>query len=101
ARALPPHRQSTPMPDTAVTIDRLQPLQIALNFSPQIAFDRQFARGDRLDDLVELFAAEVFRADVRVDVHLLENLFRRARPHAVNVWQRSFDAFLARNFYSK
>ena len=39
--ALAAHRQAAAMPDPAITIDRLQTLQIALHFAAQIAFDRR------------------------------------------------------------
>jgi len=40
ARALATNRQPAPMSDPAITIDRLQTLEVALHFTTQIAFDR-------------------------------------------------------------
>ena len=53
------------MADAAVAVDRLEALQVALHFAAQIALDRQLARGDRLDDLVELLGAQVLGAGIR------------------------------------
>ena len=42
------------MADATITIDRLQTLEIALHFAPEIALDRQLVVRDRLDDFVDL-----------------------------------------------
>jgi hypothetical protein len=89
------------MANPAITIDRLEPLEMTLNLAPQIAFDRQLARGDRLDDVIDLFGQEIFCAEIRVDIRLFENLFRGARSDSVNIRQRRFDAFVAGDFHSK
>ena len=83
------------MPDSAITIDRLKALQIALQFAAKIAFDQHLVAGDRLNDLVDLLRRQILRAQVRIDVRLFENALRRARADAVNVGQRRFDAFVA------
>ena len=89
------------MADAAITIDGLEPLQISLQFPAQIAFDQHFVAGNGLDDLVDLVRGEILRAQVRVDVRLLEDALRGARPDAVDVGQRRFDAFVRRNFNSQ
>ena len=99
--ALAADGQTAPMPNAAITIDRLQTLQIALHFAPQIAFDRQLVVRDRVNDFVELLRRQIFRAQIRIDVRLLEDPLRGARPDAVNIGQRRFDAFIGRNFNSQ
>ena len=89
------------MTDATVAVDRLQALQIALNFPTQIAFDRDFARVDRVNDCVQLFGRKILGPDIRVNVGLFENLFRVARAHAINVGQGGFDAFVAGDINSK
>jgi|LakMenEpi03Aug12_release.lakeMendotaPanAssembly.Ray.scaffolds.fasta_scaffold4106204_1 hypothetical protein len=42
------------MADTAVAVNRLQTLQIALDFPTKITFDRKLAFRDCLDDFVEI-----------------------------------------------
>ena len=86
------------MADAAVAINRLQALEIRLQLAAQITLDRQLAGGDRLDDLVELLAAQILRAEIGIDVGLFEQLFRRARTNAENVGKRRFDALVAGNF---
>jgi hypothetical protein len=85
----------------AIAIDRLEAFEIALELSSEVAFNQETACRNRLDDLVELLGAQILRAGIGVDVGLFENLFRGARTDAVNVRQRRFDAFVARNVYSK
>ena len=75
------------MPDAAITIDRLQTLQIALHFAAQIAFDRQLAVRDRLDDFVDLLRRKILGAQIGIDVGLLENPFGGARADPVDVSQ--------------
>jgi len=83
--ALSPHRQAPAMTDAAVAIDCLQALKICLQFAAQITLDWQLTCGDRLDDLVQLLATEVFPAQIWVNVGLFEYLFRGARANAVNI----------------
>ena len=40
-RALAADRQSTPVPDAAIAVDRLEALKIALHLAAKIAFDAQ------------------------------------------------------------
>ena len=88
------------MADTTVAVDGLQAFQIRLNLAAQIAFDGKLARGDRLDDVVELLRRQILGANIRFDVRLLEDLFRGARADPVNVWQRCVDALVAGDFNS-
>ena len=89
------------MPNAAIAIDRLQTLQVALQFPAQIAFDQKFARRNRLNDFVDLLRRKIFRPEIRIDVRLFENALRRRGPDSVNVSERSFDALLGWNFYSQ
>ena len=89
------------MPDPAITVDRLEPLQIALRFPAQIALDRDFVVRDRVNDLVDLLRRKVFRAQVRIDVRLFEDPLRSRRSNPVNVSQRRFDAFIGWYFNSQ
>ena len=86
------------MTNAAIAIDGLQALEIALNFPAEIAFDDDLLRADRLDDVVELFRRQAFRAGVRIHVGLFEHFLREARADAVDVRQGRFDAFVAGNF---
>src|SRR5207248_2510142 len=96
--ALAADRQAATMANAPVAVDRLEALEVGLQFAAQIAFDRELARGDRLDDLVELFVAQILGAHVRIDIGLLENADRSARANAVDVGKRRSNAFVAGNF---
>ena len=88
------------MANAAVAVDRLETLQVCLNFTAQIALDGQLARGDRLNDVIQLLRRQILRAHVRFDVRLFEDLLRGARTNSVNVGQRRVDTFVAGNFNS-
>ena len=64
------------MPNPAITIDRLQTLEVALHFTAQIAFDRDLVGRDRVNDFVELLRGKIFRAQIRIDIGLIENALR-------------------------
>src|SRR5882762_4078518 len=44
------NRQAPPMPNPAVTIDRLQTFEVALHFTAQIAFNRDLVGRDRMNN---------------------------------------------------
>ena len=89
------------MPDAAITIDRLQTLEIALHFATQIAFDRDLVARDRMNNLVQLLWRKVFGAQIRIDIGLIENALGDRRPNPINIRKRRFDALTRRNFNSK
>ena len=101
ARPLAAHGQPAAVADAPIAVDRLQPFQVALNLTSKIALDRQFTRGDRLDNLIELLVAKILCPRVGADIHLLEDPLRGARADAVNVGQRRFDALVARDINAK
>ena len=86
------------MANPAIAIDRLETLEVGLKFPAKIAFDGKLAGGDRLNDLAELFRAQIFRADVGIDIDLLEDALRGARANAIDIRERRFDTFVAWNF---
>ena len=86
---------------TAITIDRLQPFQISLNVAPEIALDFDFVVGDRVNDFVDLLRRQLVGAQIGIDVRLLQNLPRGAKPDPVNISQRRFDALVRWNFNSE
>ena len=88
------------MTNATIAVDGLEALQIRLNLTAQIALNGQFARGDRLNDVVQLLGREILRTDVWFDVRLFEDLLRGARANPVNVWQRCIDALVAGDFNS-
>ena len=73
------------MADTAIRIDRLQPLQIALHVAAQIALDLELVVRDRMNDFVQLLRGKIFRAQIGIDVRLLEDAFGRAQADSVDV----------------
>src|SRR5262249_59910780 len=99
--ALAAHWQAFPVPDAAIRIDRLQAFQVALHFATEIAFDLDLVVRDGVNDFVQLLRRKIFRANVRVDVRLLENSPGCAKADSVNVSERRFDALVCWNFNSE
>src|SRR3954447_19293926 len=89
------------MPNAAITVDGLEPLQVSLQFPAQIAFDRDLVVRNCVNDFVDLLRRQVLGAEIPVDIGLLEDPLRGRRPDAVNVSQRRFDAFVRRYFNSQ
>jgi hypothetical protein len=89
------------MPDTTIAVDRLEPLEVRLKFATQITLDRQLTRRDRLNDVIELLGGQIFRAELRIHVRLLQNLFRGGRSDTVNIRKRCDNSLVARDFNSK
>ena len=98
--ALPAHRQAFAVPDAAITVDCLQAFQVTLNFATQIAFDLDLVVRDCVNDLIQLLRRKIFRAQVWIDIGLLENAPGCGKPDSVNVGERRLDAFLRWNFNS-
>ena len=48
-----------------------------------------------LNDLADLFGAQIFRANIGIDIDLLEDALRGARADAIDIRERRFDAFVA------
>jgi hypothetical protein len=93
--------QTFAMPDAAITIDRLQTFQIALYFAAQIALNFHLVVRNCVNDLIQLLRGKIFRAYIRVDVGLLENAPRCAKPDSVDIGQGYLDAFVRWNFNSE
>jgi hypothetical protein len=83
------------MADTAVAVNRLQTLQIALDFPTKITFDRKLAFRDCLDDFVEIVGGQVLRPNVGIDGRLLQNALCRCRPNSVNVRQGRLNSLIS------
>ena len=88
------------MPDSTITIDRLEALEITLQFAAQIAFNQHLVARDRLNDLVDLVRRQVLRTQIWIDIGLFQYALRPARSDSVNVGQRRFDAFIGRDLNS-
>ena len=99
--ALAADGQSAPVADSAIAVDGLEALKIALHFAAKIAFDDNLERIDRMDDGIQLLGRQFFGPDVRVHVGDLQDASRVTGTDTVNVGERSFDALVTGNLYSK
>ena len=93
--------QSAPVADSAIAVDGLEALKIALHFAAKIAFDDNLERIDRMDDGIQLLGQQFFGPDVRVNVGDFQDASRITGTDTVNVGERSFDALVTGNLYSK
>jgi hypothetical protein len=89
------------MTDAAVTVDRLEPLEVLLQLAAQVAFDHVFVLGDDLDDPVELLVAQALGADIGADLGLFQDQLRPGRANAVNVGESGFNPFVTGNVDTK
>ena len=89
------------MADATVAVDRLKALEVALQLTAQVAFDDDLQRIDGVDDRVELFRRQILRTDIGINSGDLKDALGVARSDAVDIGQRSFDTFVAGDFYSK
>jgi hypothetical protein len=81
----------------AVTINRLEALEILLQFAAQVAFDDVLVFRNHLDDAIELLIGQALRADIGADLSLFEDQLRAGRPDAVNVRESGFNPFVTGN----
>ena len=72
ARALAAHRHPLAMAQATIAGDIHQPLDIQLNFPPQIALDAILAIND-LANAPNLFLGQIAHPRARVDIRLLED----------------------------
>src|SRR5262245_42098592 len=96
-RSLAAHGQAAQVPDAAVGLDALEPLQVHTDFAAQVAFDHVLSFLDGVNDLGELLFGEILRADARLDVCAFEDHHRVGRSDPVNVSERDINAFVPRN----
>jgi hypothetical protein len=72
-----------------------------LHVAAQIALDLELVVRDRMNNFVQLLRSKILRAQVRIDVRLLENALGRAQADSVDVGQGRLDAFVRWNFNSE
>ncbi len=99
--ALPAHRQAAAMAYSTITLDRLQTLQVLLDFPAQIPFHGNPAFIDGVGDRRKLLVGQFARPDARIDSRPPENLVTGRQTDTVNKTERRFDAFFIGNFNSE
>jgi hypothetical protein len=72
-----------------------------LYLATEIAFDLDLIVRNGVNDFVQLLRRKIFRAEVRVDVRLLENASGSAKADSVDIGQGRFDALIGWNFNSE
>ena len=89
------------MADAAVAVNGLKALKIALHLAAEVAFYEHLLRIDRVNNGIQLLRRQVLGADIRVDIGDLKDPLGIAWANSVDIRKRSFDALVARNFYSE
>src|SRR5437016_10807465 len=82
-RALATNRQAAQVPDSAITFDALQALEVHAGFPAQIPFNDVFAILDRMDYLRELLFGKVLGANIWINIGLDQDIAGIGRTDAV------------------
>jgi hypothetical protein len=98
---LPTHRQSTTVPQRAITVDRVEPLHVGLDLPAQVALDHNARRVHHMRDLGQLVVVQLPCPRPGVNPGLVEDLLAGAPANPVNIGKRSFDPLLIRDFNAK
>src|SRR5581483_5908249 len=93
--ALAAHRQAAAMPQPAIAAEIHQPLDIELDFAPQVTLDHVVAV-DQLADVQHFLVGELRHAPLRRMAQLLHDLGRLFLLYAMDVLQRDDDALVGR-----
>lgn len=89
------------MTDATVAVDRLEALQVAGDFTAEIALNHPLVLGDDVEDLVELFFRQRVSALVRIDTGFFDDLVRALRADAVNITEGDRDFLFRGDFYTE
>jgi hypothetical protein len=89
------------MAQSAIAVDGLETLQIALDLTTKITFDHDLLGGDCGDDGADLLGRELLGADIWVDIGLLKDPLGGLESDTINVNERGFDALVAGDFYAE
>jgi hypothetical protein len=87
------------VPDTSITLDLDEPLDIHAHLASQVALNKMlFVHG--LTDAVYLFFGEVAHACVRVDVGLRNDMLRGGRPDTKDIGQGNLYSLISWYIYA-
>jgi hypothetical protein len=98
--ALAANGQPAPMAHPAIAADIHESLDVALDLAPEVAFDTQLHRIDRVAKLLLVFLGHRFDAQIWIDSGERQELTSRRRTDAVNVRERDLYALFARQIDS-
>jgi hypothetical protein len=94
ASALTANRETAAMTNATVAIDRLEALEILLQFAAKVALDHILVLLNDLDDAVELLIGQRLGADIGADFSHFQDVLGAGRPNAVNVGESGFNPFV-------
>lgn len=95
--ALASDRESTKMPNSAITFNALQAFQIHAQFTSKVAFDDILAFLDGMDDLRQLLFVQALSSNAGINLSLFEDNFRVDWTNTINVSERNVDPLVAWN----
>ena len=93
-----PNREAAEVPYSPVTLDGLHALEVEADFAAQVALDHVLALLNGMNNLRKLRFRQILGPNARINIGSSQDLLRIARPDAVNVPQRDFDALVRWNF---
>jgi len=97
--ALSAHREVSPMAHAAVRADLDEALDVERNLLAQVALHRSLGF-NRLGDLAHFLFREILDPNVRINIHLGEDLARPMGADTINVLKTGLDPFGSREVYS-
>jgi hypothetical protein len=89
------------MTDAAVATNGLKALQVAGEFTTEVALDHPFVLRDNVENLIELLLRKGFSAGIRMDAGFGDHLISTDRTDAVDVTEGIRDFLLRGNFYTE
>jgi hypothetical protein len=99
ASALSTNRKISSMPESAITADFRQSLDVEGDFSTKIALDSEFAL-DHFSDAVNLCFGEISHPGIRINVCGRNQSIADRWTDSVNVRKRNNDSLVSGNVYS-
>jgi hypothetical protein len=92
------NREAAAVADATITIDRLEALEVASDFTAEIAFNHPLVLGDNLKDLVKLLFGKIRSAHVGIEAGFKHNLVGTLWADSVDVTEGDRDFLFRGNF---
>jgi hypothetical protein len=86
------------MADPAVTLDRLEALEITTNIPAQVTLYEDAFLDDGFGNFVQLFLVQVLGTDIRIQTGILDQAISNSWPNSVDITEGIWELFVPGNF---
>ena len=100
AGALATDRQSTLVALAAITVDRLQALDVALQLASEVTLDFKAVLGNQFRNFVDLLFGQFAGASIGIELGFFDKSFGAREANTVERPQRLRKLLVGRNFYT-